>query len=51
MNQILDDDACEDLIDILTSAIEAGAVQTPRLPRPRQYGTVGFAGGVAAVTD
>lgn len=45
-----DDDAFEDLLDILTSAVEAGAVVPPRLPRQRQFGMLGFAGGVARFT-
>jgi hypothetical protein len=44
-----DDAACEDLLDILTSAVEAGAVEPPRLSRRREFGTLGFAGGLGAV--
>jgi hypothetical protein len=44
-----DDTACEDLIDILTSAMEAGAVEPPRIRRRREFGTLGFAGGLGAV--
>jgi len=45
--------AFEDLLDILTSAIDAGAVEPPRygwrLPKVERFGTLGFAGGLGAV--
>jgi hypothetical protein len=44
-----DDAACEDLLDILSSAVDAGAVEPPRIRRRREFGTLGFAGGLGAV--
>lgn len=45
-------DVCgvEDCLDILTSAVRSGAVEPPRL-RQKQYGVLGFAGGLGGFTQ